>query len=129
MSEYNYVEGSLNFVATQRYIENLNGHVHPALVQPGSVPHEPSTVPDCSACHRPTGSAPLPEDHKKRAEDLCSFCHAGSKTPPSAPHSRLWTDCASCHKQGSAIAPPRTHQGTAWEKCSIPECHGVVDYW
>jgi signal peptidase I len=32
--EYNYVEGSLNFVATQRYVENLNGHVHAALVQP-----------------------------------------------------------------------------------------------
>ncbi|MGE5526262.1 MAG: signal peptidase I [Rhodospirillaceae bacterium] len=31
--EYNYVEGSLNFVATQRYSENLNGHVHPVLVQ------------------------------------------------------------------------------------------------
>ncbi len=36
--EYNYVEGSLNFVATQRYIENLNGHVHPALVQPDAPP-------------------------------------------------------------------------------------------
>ncbi|HWI13706.1 MAG TPA: signal peptidase I [Burkholderiales bacterium] len=32
--EYNYVEGSLNFVATQRYSENLNGHVHPVLLQP-----------------------------------------------------------------------------------------------
>jgi len=32
--EYNYVEGSLNFVSTQRYRENLNGHTHAILVQP-----------------------------------------------------------------------------------------------
>ena len=31
--EYNYVEGSLNFVATQRYLENLNGHQHAILIQ------------------------------------------------------------------------------------------------
>ena len=31
--EYNYVEGSLNFVSTQRYQENLNDHVHSILVQ------------------------------------------------------------------------------------------------
>ncbi|HEY9447543.1 MAG TPA: signal peptidase I [Burkholderiales bacterium] len=31
--EYNYVEGSLNFVSTQRYRENLNGHRHAILVQ------------------------------------------------------------------------------------------------
>jgi signal peptidase I len=32
--EYNYVEGGLNFVATQRYEENLNGHEHAILMQP-----------------------------------------------------------------------------------------------
>jgi signal peptidase I len=32
--EYNYVEGSLNFVSTQRHIENLNGHEHAILIQP-----------------------------------------------------------------------------------------------
>ena len=31
--EYNYVEAGLNFVATQRYLETLNGHVHPVLLQ------------------------------------------------------------------------------------------------
>lgn len=101
---------------------------YPALVQPGAVPHEPSSAPDCFDCHRATGSAPLPEDHRKRTDSLCSFCHAGSKIPPSAPHSRMWTDCATCHTWGSAIAPPRTHQGTGWGKCAIPACHGVMEY-
>jgi signal peptidase I len=32
--EYNYVEGGLNFVSTQRYSENLGGHKHATLVQP-----------------------------------------------------------------------------------------------
>ncbi len=32
--EYNYVEGGLNFVSTQRYSEDLNAHPHPILVQP-----------------------------------------------------------------------------------------------
>ncbi len=31
--EYNYVEGSLNFVSTQRYHENLSGHSHDILLQ------------------------------------------------------------------------------------------------
>jgi signal peptidase I len=32
--DFNYVEGSLNFVAAQRYSENLGGHQHAVLVQP-----------------------------------------------------------------------------------------------
>jgi len=32
--EYNYVEGSLNFVSTQRYVEALGEHRHAILVQP-----------------------------------------------------------------------------------------------
>jgi signal peptidase I len=31
--EYNYVEGGLNFVSTQRYEEKLGEHEHPILVQ------------------------------------------------------------------------------------------------
>jgi signal peptidase I len=32
--EYNYVEGGLSFVSTQRFDENLGGHSHAMLVQP-----------------------------------------------------------------------------------------------
>jgi signal peptidase I len=32
--EYNYVEGGLSFVSTQRFDENLGGHPHAILVQP-----------------------------------------------------------------------------------------------
>lgn len=32
--DYNYVESSLNFVHTQRYQENLSGHVHAMLMNP-----------------------------------------------------------------------------------------------
>jgi signal peptidase I len=32
--EYNYVEGGLNFISTQRYAENLEGHKHATLLQP-----------------------------------------------------------------------------------------------
>jgi signal peptidase I len=31
--EYNYVEGGINFVSTQRYDEKLGGHVHATLIQ------------------------------------------------------------------------------------------------
>jgi signal peptidase I len=32
--EYNYVESGLRFVHTERYSENLDGHVHPILINP-----------------------------------------------------------------------------------------------
>lgn len=32
--EYNYVEGGLSFVHTERYSENLSGHAHPVLINP-----------------------------------------------------------------------------------------------
>src|SRR6185503_12354228 len=32
--EFNYVEGGLNFVSTQRYVEKLNDHEHAILIQP-----------------------------------------------------------------------------------------------
>jgi signal peptidase I len=32
--EYNYVEGGINFVSTQRYDEKLGSHVHATLIQP-----------------------------------------------------------------------------------------------
>lgn len=32
--DYNYVESGLNFVHTERYGEDLNGHAHPILVNP-----------------------------------------------------------------------------------------------
>lgn len=32
--DYNYVEGALKFVHTQRYNENLDGNIHPMLVNP-----------------------------------------------------------------------------------------------
>lgn len=32
--DYNYVESGLNFVHTERYKEDLSGHVHPILVNP-----------------------------------------------------------------------------------------------
>jgi len=33
-AEYNYVESGLNFVHTERYTENLSGHLHPILLNP-----------------------------------------------------------------------------------------------
>ena len=33
-AEYNYVESGLNFVHTERYSENLDGHLHPILLNP-----------------------------------------------------------------------------------------------
>ena len=32
--EYNYVESGLRFIHTERYSENLGGHVHPILINP-----------------------------------------------------------------------------------------------
>ena len=34
IGDYNYVESGLRFVHTERYSENLNGHVHPILINP-----------------------------------------------------------------------------------------------
>ena len=42
--EYNYVEGGLNFVSTQRYDEKLGEHEHAILIQPDVPTVQPSGV-------------------------------------------------------------------------------------
>jgi len=42
--DYNYVEGEVTYVATQRYLENLGGHVHPVIIQPDVPPVQVSGV-------------------------------------------------------------------------------------
>jgi len=42
--EYNYVENGLNFVSTQRYLEQLDAHEHAILIQPEAAPFHVSGV-------------------------------------------------------------------------------------
>ncbi len=44
--EYNYVDNGLSFVHTNRYAENLSGHVHPILINPELPSYHAGSVSD-----------------------------------------------------------------------------------
>jgi signal peptidase I len=44
--EYNYVDNGLSFVHTNRYAENLSGHIHPILINPELPSYHAGSVSD-----------------------------------------------------------------------------------
>jgi signal peptidase I len=80
--DYNYVEGGLNFVSAQRYVEDLNTHRHAILIQPDvpafHVAGVRSTVPfreNCAyndegfSCKVPAGHYFMMGDNRDSSDD------------------------------------------------------------
>ncbi|MBI1174779.1 MAG: signal peptidase I [Sideroxydans sp.] len=79
--EYNYVESGLHFVHTERYSENLHGHVHPILINPDTpsmrldavaeFPHKDSCsyTEDEVKCTVPPGNYMMFGDNRDNSRD------------------------------------------------------------
>lgn len=107
----------------------------PAQAQDAAKPpvmtHEKAGREQCAMCHGGAmeGIKAMPADHKGRANEVCTLCHAKESpmqaaTPKAMPHDAAGREqCLMCH--GGAMegmkAAPANHKGIDNKNCTL--CH------
>lgn len=100
-----------------------------ATSRPPLVPHPLAEFADCTACHNPRSSVPIPANHALYTRADCLRCHwltftpapDVTPTPQPLPHSVAGREtCSLCHT-GGRLDLPADHREYRDEKCL--ECH------
>lgn len=97
--------------------------------RPPFIPHPLANFADCTACHNPRSSVPIPANHALYTREECLKCHVSNwaPTPGPTPTSQPMAHplegrkaCSLCHAPGR-LELPADHRDYPDEKCT--ECH------
>ena len=97
--------------------------------RPPLIPHPLVNFADCTACHNPRSSVPIPANHALYTRAECGTCHLTTLTPTPGPTPTSQPmahplegrkACSLCHAPGR-LELPADHRDYLDEKCT--ECH------